>query len=295
MSRAPLPANLISLLRSPQARAPLIRKADRLTCPVSDFEGRIIEDVVVMLPANQRSFFDDKFEVMRQGHKAEGEHHFCYEQQMQLFESYLQPDMVVLDIGCGPSLPYQKPAGVQIIGLEPSFNSISANDECDLRIQGSAYAIPLADHSVDLVVCIYSVHHMVGESQAETLDNVQRAFVEFGRVLKPGGSLFIFEMTPLSLFAMIQRLGWNLARRLFPHFLDMYFWSAANIVELGQLTLPVASQVEKIFFGTSAFIWFPPIFSLPWLRVPRLVYPLDAKLYIWHLLGPQANRLKEPR
>lgn len=283
MTRPAAPSDLLALLRCPRTHAPLERDGDRLACAASGFEGRIVDGVAVMLPATHRSFFDDKFEVMRAGHEAEGEHLFCYEQQMQLFESYLEPGMVVLDVGCGPTLPFHKPAGVQVIGLEPSFSSIKANQECDLRVCGSAYAIPLADRSVDRVVCIYSVHHMVGATQAETRANVEQAFREFARVLRPGGRLFIFEMTPLSLFAVAQRAGWNLARRLFPGALDMFFWSAADITALGARTLPAGSQVEKVFFGTSAFIWFPPIFSLPWLKVPRLVYPLDAKLYLWRM------------
>ena len=283
MTSDAIPPDLYTLLRCPGTGTLLTREGNRLTSTASGFEGSIVDDVAVMLPATHRSFFDDKFEIMREGHKAEGEHRFCYEQQMELLESYLEPGMIALDIGCGPSLPYRKPAGVKIIGLEPSFHSIKANAECDLRVYGSAYEIPLADQSVDVVVCIYSIHHMVGATQAETRDNVRRAFTEFGRVLKPNGHLLVFEMTPLSLFAAAQHLGWNLARRLFPGVLDMYFWSAKDIIDLGRRTLPAGSQPEKVFFGTSAFIWFPPAFSLPWLRVPRLIYPLDAKLYKWRM------------
>ena len=275
--------DLYSLLRCPRTRAPLTRDGAKLTCTESGFEGGIVDDVAVMMLATRRSFFDDKFEVMREGHKAEGERRFCYEQQMELLESYLEPGMIALDIGCGPSLPYRKPAGVRIIGLEPSFQSIKANTECDLRVYGSAYNIPLPDRSVDLVICIYSIHHMVGATIEETHNNVRRAFTEFGRVLKPDGRLFVFEMTPLSPFAAAQDMGWNLVRRLFPHVLDMYFWTAAAIIDLGRRTLPAGSQVEKVFFGTSIFTCFPPAFNLPWLRVPRLIYPLDPKLYQWRM------------
>ena len=275
--------DLFSLLRCPRTRAPLTRDGNRLHCPASGFEGELVDDVAVMLLTKQPSFFDDKFEIMKEGHKAEGERRFCYEQQMALLESYLEPGVIALDIGCGPSLPYRKPAGARIIGLEPSFHSIKANTECDLRIHGSAYDIPLPDRSVDLVICIYSIHHMVGATIAETERNVERAFTEFGRVLKPNGRLFVFEMTPITLFAVVQHLGWNLARRMIPGRLDMYFWSASAIIDLGQRTLPAGSLVEKVFFGTSAFTCFPPAFSLPWLQVPRLIYPLDAKLYKWRM------------
>jgi len=278
--------DLLALLRCPRSKQPLIRNGHRLHCPASGFEGEIVDQVVVTMPAGHRSFFDDKFQVMQRGHEAEGEYQFCYAQQMALLESYLKPGMVALDVGCGPALPYRKPAGVQVIGLDPSFQSIRANPECDLRIFGSAFEIPLAEHSVDIVVCIYSIHHMVGRTKAETRENVARAFAEFGRVLKPGGTLFVFEMTPLSAFAAAQSLFWNLARRLIPHRLDMYFWTARDIVDLARVQLPAGTVVEKEFFTTSALTTFPPVFSLPWLRIPRLIYPLDAKLYKWRMPRP---------
>ena len=280
--------SLLSLLRCPKTKAPLRQEGSQLVCPASGFEGSIVDDVVVMMASSHRSFFDDKFHVMREGHKAEGEHRFCYEQQMTLLESLLTPGMIALDVGCGPALPYRKPPGVRIVGLEPSFHTIRENRECDLRIFGSAFEIPLPVKSMDAVICIYSIHHMVGATIAETRQNVRRAFQEFGRVLKPGGTLLVFEMTPFSLFAVAQQVSWNFVRRVIPDKLDMYFWTADAIIDLGRQTLPANSQVEKEFFSTSAFTTFPPAFSLPWLRVPRFIYPLDAKLYKWHMPGAPA-------
>ncbi len=281
---------LASLLRCPKTKGILTQDGTRLICEESGFEGELTGDVAIMMASTHRSFFDDKHELMREGHEAEGEHRFCYEQQMALLETFLTPGMIALDIGCGPVLPYRKPEGVKIIGLEPSLHSIRANTGCDLRIFGSALAVPLPDKSMDAVICIYSIHHMVGATIAETRNNVRQAFQEFGRVLKPGGMLFVFEMTPFSPFALAQQICWNVMRRLMPNKLDMYFWKADAIIELARQTLPTGAQVEKVFFGTSAFTMFPPAFSLPWLRIPRLLYPLDAKLYKWHM--PRTNESK---
>jgi SAM-dependent methyltransferase len=141
----------------------------------------------------------------------------------------------------------------------------------------------MGDASVDVVVCFYSIHHMVGRTVQETRKNVGHAFREFGRVLKPEGSLFIFEMTPIAPFYAFQRLLWNAARRLAPGMLDMYFWSAGSLAAVARENLPPGAAPEKLFFGTSAFTTIPPIFNLPWFKVPRLFYPLDAKLYRWRL------------
>ena len=159
----------------------------------------------MMIPADSASYFDDRFHAMKHGPENGGEWDFCYAQQTELFSGYLKPGMLVLDIGCGPTLPYPKPPGVQIIGLEPSLQSIRNNDQLDLRVFGTAYSIPLADASVDVVTCFYAIHHMVGKTGRETVENVNRAFAEFGRVLKPGGHLFVFEMTPVVFFVAGQR------------------------------------------------------------------------------------------
>jgi SAM-dependent methyltransferase len=270
-------------LACPRSHAPLRVEGDQIACAESGFIGTIRDEVAVMMPLDQPSFFDDKFLVMQSGHENEGERTFCYAQQAALLTSYFRPGQVVLDIGCGPSLPYSKPEGAFVIGLEPSFRSVRVNQQVDLRVCGSATAIPLTDSSVDIVICFYSIHHMVGATKAETAENVANAFREFGRVLKPQGILFVFEMTPITPFAWFQALVWNQLRRAAPGKLDMYFWSAKSLSALAEKNLPRHTLLEKIYFETSIFTTFPPAFNFPWFRVPRLIYPLDAKLYKWRV------------
>jgi SAM-dependent methyltransferase len=274
-------AQVERFLSCPISHTPLKVTTGTITSADPSFRGKIVDGVALMSDSVQPTFFDDKFETMQKGHEEEGEWAFCYAQQVALLSSYLAPGQVVLDIGCGPSLPYQKPPGVFVVGLEPSFSSIRANQQVDLRVSGTAAAIPMADASVDAIVCFYSVHHMVGKTVAATGSNVGRAFQEFGRVLKPNGLLFVFEMTPILPFYAVQSLLWNTVRKLAPNVLDMYFWSANSIADIARDHLPKGSMIEKIFFGTSAFTAIPPVFNLPWLKVPRLCYPLDAKLYKW--------------
>jgi ubiquinone/menaquinone biosynthesis C-methylase UbiE len=270
-------------LACPLGHGKLTVSGSALTSAEPTFRGEILDGVAVMTGSIQKSFFDDKFETMQKGHQKEGEWAFCYAQQTALLTSYLRPGQVVLDVGCGPSLPYSRPPGVVVVGLEPSFNSIRVNRDVGLRVNGSASAIPMADASVDLVVCFYSIHHMVGGSIEETRANVGRAFREFGRVLKPEGSLFVFEMTPIGPFSLLQSLAWNAIRRMAPRTLDMYFWSASSLAGVARENLPPGAAPEKLFFGTSAFTTIPPVFNLPWLKMPRLFYPLDAKLYRWRM------------
>jgi ubiquinone/menaquinone biosynthesis C-methylase UbiE len=229
------------------------------------------------------SYFDDKFEVMRRGHDNAVERALCYDRQCAILCDYLRPGHTLLDVGCGPSLPYRRPAGVRAIGMDPSFASIRANSDVDLRVMASASSIPMANASVNAVVCFYSIHHMVGRTKAETHQNVARAFTEFGRVLKPGGALFVFEMTPAWIFQTVQSAAWNLAQKAVPHWLDMYFWSAGALDDLGKTTLPKGANLERVEFQSPLTDLITPVFSLPWLKIPLALYPLDARLYKWDI------------
>jgi SAM-dependent methyltransferase len=278
-------------LSCPVGHGKLRVNGETITSGDPSFRGEIVDGVAVMTGSIQRSFFDDKYETMQRGHQKEGEWLFCYAQQTALLTSYLRAGQLILDVGCGPSLPYSRPPGAVVVGLDPSFHSIRANEDVALRVNGSAAAIPMGDASIDVIVCFYSIHHMVGSTIAETRGNVARAFKEFGRVLKPEGALFIFEMTPIAPFYAFQRLLWNTIRRLAPRTLDMYFWSASSLAAVARENLPPGAAPEKLFFGTSAFTTIPPVFNLPWFKVPRLFYPLDAKLYRWRM--PRAGEVTD--
>lgn len=267
----------------PETRDAVVVQGKTISCTACGFKGRVEDDVAVMLDGQQSSFFDDTFEIMRQGIVEQGTSwRIACERQVALLARHFQPGQVILDVGCGPYLPYQHPAGVFVIGLEPSLPSIRENHQVDLGVCGTATNIPLPYHSVDLAVAFYSVHHMVGQKVRENDEIVEKAFSELARVIKPSGALIVFEMTPWRLFAALQSIGWNQARRLLGGKLDMYFRSRQSMTALGRLAFPNAT-LEVIDFGISPFETFPPIFSLPWLRLPKLLYPLEARGYKWQL------------
>jgi SAM-dependent methyltransferase len=266
----------------------------RITSDEPAFKGSIIDGVAVVSDSIQKTFFDDKYETMQKGHEKSGEWEFCYAQQTSLLSSYLRGGQVILDVGCGPSIPYSRPVGARLVGLEPSFDSIRVNDKVDLRVNGSATAIPMATASVDVIVCFYSIHHMVGRDVDDTRGYVASAFKEFGRVLKPGGILFVFEMTPAIFFEGLQALLWNGIRRLAPKMLDMYFWSANSLVGMAKEKMPPGTISEKIVFGIPALTTIRPVFNLPWLKVPRIIYPLDARLYKWRTPPRESGSDTEP-
>jgi SAM-dependent methyltransferase len=227
------------------------------------------------------SYFDDKYEVMQAGHlEGRGDFEFAYRQQVALLGGYLKPGSVLLDVGCGPSICYKKPEGAFLVGLEYSLPSIRSNRDVDLRICGSAAALPLRDGAVDLGICFYSMHHMVGETVRESRKILEKAFEELARVLKPGGHLLVFEMRPWWPYRVVQSLFWDVARKALGGKLDMHMWPQASVEPPGRGRIPGA-QFEVKVFETSMLQTFPPVFALPWLKVPRAIYPLSPVAYVW--------------
>ena len=248
------------------------------------FDGLIVDDVVVVGDRDSKSFFDDRHQVMERGKACEGAWCLCYEAQAGVVEAALRPRLgaVVLDVGCGPSLPYAKPDDCFVIGLEASFESIRVNRALDMRVYGTAAALPLPDQSVDAIVCFYSLHHMTGQSVEENRATALGVFREFGRVLKPAGELLVFEVSPWEPAWLAERTFWNRAKQVIGGRLDMFFYPEREYRQLGARALPGATYSTQTFHRPMLST-FPPAFSLPWLQVPRFLYPFDVTLYRWRL------------
>ena len=105
----------------------------------------------------------------------------------------LAPGMRVLDVasGTGPTARAIR----DIVGdealitcLEPSAGMLAESRKtlrCE-HIQATAEAIPVADGSYDFLTMGFALRHV---------DDLERAFVEYRRVLKPGGKALILELT----------------------------------------------------------------------------------------------------
>ena len=121
----------------------------------------------------------------------------------------------VLDLGCGGGFMAEALAkrGATVIGVDPIEAAIAAAEAhagqeglaIDYRV-GSGEAIPLADRSVDCVVCVDVLEHVA---------DVDRVLDEIARVLKPGG-LFLFDTINRTMLAafMIVHIGESVLRLL---------------------------------------------------------------------------------
>jgi demethylmenaquinone methyltransferase/2-methoxy-6-polyprenyl-1,4-benzoquinol methylase len=101
--------------------------------------------------------------------------------------------MDLVDVGVGTGLVAREAAVIvgdpaRVTGVDPSPGMLEhAKVPVGVRLlAGSAEHLPLADGSVDFVSMGYALRH---------LDDLATAFGEFHRVLRPGGTLCILEIT----------------------------------------------------------------------------------------------------
>jgi ubiquinone/menaquinone biosynthesis C-methylase UbiE len=233
--------------------------------------------------ARERSaqhYFDTKHEVMQVGNTSPEIMALCYSNQSQVAAGLIREGDVIVDIGCGPTVHYSRPKNSVLIGIDPSFDSLRANAKLDLRVYGGAEHMPLADQSANRIFFFYSIHHMIGRTVQENTANLAAALGECRRVVRENGTLVIFDMSPWWPAWQAQRLTWNRARVALDDKLDMFFWRESALERLAGPILSARDYGSRTF-SVSPFLSFPPVFSLPNLRVPRFLYPFDIKMYQW--------------
>ena len=95
---------------------------------------------------------------------------------------------VAVDVGCGDgrhSFRLADRFGFTVVGVDP-FAVEAGREHPRVRFAvGAAEALPLEDESVDLVWCREALVHVA---------DLDRAYGEFARVLRPGGRALVYEM-----------------------------------------------------------------------------------------------------
>lgn len=98
------------------------------------------------------------------------------------------PGAVVVDVGCrdGSLVPLLAERKAKAIGITTEDQNPGPDGKNIRFLPGSSGTLPLESASIDLVVYIFSLHHIAAESQKDAL-------IEAHRVLRPGGRLHVVE------------------------------------------------------------------------------------------------------
>lgn len=110
-----------------------------------------------------------------------------------LLRAGLAPGMTMIDVGIGTGLVAREAATIlgdasRITGVDPSAGMMgnARLPEGVRLLQGKAEAIPLPDACADFLTLGFALRH---------IGSLPAAFSEFHRVLRPGGTVLILELT----------------------------------------------------------------------------------------------------
>ena len=116
-----------------------------------------------------------------------------FHRRRELRQAGLRPGMDVLDVACGTGAVTR--AAVEILGghgrvcgVDPSEGMLAEARKiagAEFHV-GHAEALPFPDQSFDFLSMGYALRHVA---------DLQRAFTEYHRVLRPGGRVLILEVT----------------------------------------------------------------------------------------------------
>jgi demethylmenaquinone methyltransferase/2-methoxy-6-polyprenyl-1,4-benzoquinol methylase len=104
----------------------------------------------------------------------------------------LAPGMRVVDVAMGTGLVAREALGIVgagggVVGVDPSVGMMARAEDPSLsRVRGQAEALPFAPGSFDFLCLGYALRHLA---------DLEGAFREFRRVLRPGGRVLILEIT----------------------------------------------------------------------------------------------------
>lgn len=119
----------------------------------------------------------------------------CWYRRQALVRAGLTAGMSMLDVGCGTGLSAEAAKDIvgpqgYVVGVEPSRGMLGealGAQRLHAGVRGIAELLPINDGQFDFVCMSFALRHVA---------DLQSAFREFQRVLKPGGTLLIVEMTP---------------------------------------------------------------------------------------------------
>lgn len=132
----------------------------------------------------------------------------------QLLKGRIQPEMRLLDAGCGRgrNLVYLVGAGHDVHAVDADEANVASVRErmpalADARVQvAQVEALPFADDAFDVVVSNAVLHF------ARDHDHFDAMVTEMLRVLAPGGMLFVRLASDIGLEDRVERLGGGRAR-----------------------------------------------------------------------------------
>jgi SAM-dependent methyltransferase len=189
------------------------------------------------------------------------------ETEIRQASEQLREGQIVLDAGAGEARHRRYFTRGCYLALDAGYGD-AAWDYSGLDIQGELESIPIRNDSVDCILCMVVLEHT---------RNPRNVLLEFSRVLKPGGTLFMvapflweehqvphdyFRFTRYGLRSLFESLPFRLD---LVHPLGGFFWVCAR------------RSVALLTFLQGGWRWIPFVILAPFfgLLFPLILYSMD--------------------
>lgn len=187
----------------------------------------------------------------------------------------------VLCIG-GPWAQHRVPAGVRltIVDLSRGMLDKYRRDGATVAL-ADARALPFGHESFDHVVMPLVLHHVAGRNADEAQAGARAVIAEAARVLRRGGRLWISELC-------VGRAIYRAERALAPATRGLLDLAGVPLVIMHSARFYRNALREAGLFdahaeavevaGASSLDLITPVIGVPWLKVPRFLYPVTPTL-----------------
>jgi SAM-dependent methyltransferase len=162
--------------------------------------------------AKNRTFFRDRIEDYRNSVDTLD----TYQNIRAAINVKLQGMGRLLDVGNGGTFDYDITLARELVAVDLFLEDLPVG-ALPPKVQaknGSALELPFPAESFDGVLMVMLIHHLIGDSVAETALNAKRAIAEGLRVLSPGGKLIIVESCVPAWFYRFERIVFAPATKL---------------------------------------------------------------------------------
>lgn len=170
---------------------------------------------------------------------------------------------------------------LRIVTVDVSSQMLRTEEREVTPVQADGLTLPFASRSFNHVVLPMVVHHLTGSAGKDSQARAVRLLVEVGRVLDDGGTMWIIDFVVSKLVYRIELLSAPVTRRVLEvarvplvimHDREFYHGalSAAGFVDTMLQPLEPADATP----------WdtITPIIGVPFLKVPRILYPVTPTL-----------------
>lgn len=117
-------------------------------------------------------------------------------------------DRVILDIGSGGFFPYsvEIPQKILAVDLSPKMLDKIKHSNIIPIVDNALELNHIEGQSFDTAIFNYSIHHFVGRSSAECINNFKTALLKVKGLIRQKGEILISEATLLGLFFALEKV-----------------------------------------------------------------------------------------